>query len=491
MKLALVFLATAALLAHAQEVNIKNMHAADGTVTGGTVAECDTSKDYFPWKTPRGAQAPAAKFTVEYFNYYKVVTTTDASPKKYLLVQRGCPTPADVTADMTLQVPLKSVAVASASWFRFFEAMGERHSIKGVNGYYSTSPCMNKMFEDSKITDMSWFGWNATTSLYTGATDPSAFTSSIEAHFVDAWTGGKNGVYVGASYEPTYQAASEWVHYISTFFNKEEEVSLFSQRSRNRWICSSTNADVSVEPKVVWTDYYPTSYGATSPAGWVINQCKEGDPSYRHCELIKAARGTPVTDFTASSSPNLYDKGNGQLLGVSDADFKKFSQDADVIVIAQNYCDSFSGTGTVETCDAHWKGILGKLEGTSAHTNDQVYDIGRQADPSGGVGYFEASVMPEVLLQDMIKATSGGMTEHEMVYLRKMKSEGVGNQITCASNAAAIGCIPTQAGLASTCTNTASDPIVSTATECGAGSTVRAMPLLVALGAVVAVFFSQ
>ena len=86
-------------------------------------------------------------------------------------------------------------------------------------------------------------------------------------------------------------------------------------------------------------------------------------------------------------------------------------------------------TGTVESCDAHWKGIVAKLEGTAAHTNDQIYDIGRQADPNGGTGYFEATVMPEMLLQDMIKATKAGESEHEFVYLRKMISEGVGNQI--------------------------------------------------------------
>mmetsp|Transcript_50782 Transcript_50782/g.126420 ORF Transcript_50782/g.126420 Transcript_50782/m.126420 type:complete len:492 (+) Transcript_50782:79-1554(+) len=491
MRLILAALAVIAV-ASAQEVNVKNTYSDAGDVTAGTVATCDTSKDYFPWKIPAGASKPTALYDVTYHKYYKVVKTTGTSPKTYLLVQRGCTAPTGVTADATFEVPLKSVAVASASWFKFFEAMGERHAIKGVNGYYSTAPCMNKLFADGKVTDMSFYSYNTTTSLYQGATDPAAFTASIDAHFVDTWTSGKNSIYIGTSYEPTYQAASEWVHYISTFFNKEEEVGLFSTRSRNRWVCSSTNADVSIAPKVIWTDYYKTSYGPTSPAGWVINQCKEGDASYRHCELIKAARGVPSTEFTATSSPDLYDKGNGQLLGVSDADFTEYSKDADVIVIANNYCGSFSGTGTVETCNTHWREIVAKLSSTSAHANDQIFDIGRQATPNGGSGYFEASVMPEMLLQDMIKATSGGQSDHQYVYLRKMISEGVGNQIKCADQPAAVGCIPTQADLAAKCTSTVNDPMHDAgSTECGAAASLQASAMLAALLAALAVFFSH
>ena len=57
------------------------------------------AQDYFPWKIPSGAQAHTALFSVEYKNYYKIVKTTGATTKTYLLVQRGCTAPTGVVRD--------------------------------------------------------------------------------------------------------------------------------------------------------------------------------------------------------------------------------------------------------------------------------------------------------------------------------------------------------------------------------------------------------
>ncbi len=62
---------------------------------------------------------------------------------------------------------------------------------------------------------------------------------------------------------------------------------------------------------------------------------------------IQSANANIISAFsgTAATSPSLYDKGNGQLLGVSDADMITYSKDADVIIIANQYCSSWTKTG--------------------------------------------------------------------------------------------------------------------------------------------------
>lgn len=485
--LGLICVVGCVLQAQAQQENIVNKYGNGGITAEGTVATCDVTGavDYFPWKIPSGAMAPKAKFTVEYKKYYKIVKTTGASPKTYLLTQKGCKAPTDVTADVKVEIPLKSVAVASSTWFGFFSYIGESMSIKGVNGFYSADPCLNKRAADASVLDMSYpVSYNRTSSVYDGL--KADFTTGLEASFVDDWTAGKNPIYVGAEKESTYLVAAEWIHFISAFYNKEQDTALFASRSKNRWACSSASVPkASVVPKVAWINYMP-NYGKTSPAGWQVNNCLETDASFRHCDVIKAAGGSPVTGFTATASPNMYDKKNGQILGVSDADIAMFVQSADVIVIANHYCSAFDKTGDVESCNKYWNDAVEKLKDSSAYKNKQIYDIGMTQDPLGGSALLEAAVQPEVILQDIITAIANKEApkagDHKRVYLRKMLGEGVGNQVTCASKPAALGCKPTKDDLAKKCDAVAAIPSeTARATECSAGAALRALPLLAAV----------
>lgn len=335
--------------------NAINTYNDAGVKAEGKIGECDTTVDYFPWKIPTSTMIKA-QFEISYHKYYKIVKTTGATKKTYLLVQRGCPAPLGVTSDVQVTIPLKSVVLASGSWIGFVEHIGEGMAIKGVNGLYTTSPCVNKRAmastTEGKIIDMSAYDYNATTSLYQPCSycagpkvGDAALTSGIDAHFVDGWSSGKNGIFFGPEGEPTYLAANEWVHYMSAFFNKEKETSLFSTQSKNRWTCWSGGATgAAVMPKIAWIDYYGISYGETTPVGFVVNQCNtKDDASYRFCDMIKAAGGTPVSDYvpTKATSPSFYDKKNGQILGVSDEDIKKYVANADLIVF-QNQVRTYS-----------------------------------------------------------------------------------------------------------------------------------------------------
>jgi hypothetical protein len=163
-------------------------------------------------------------------------------------------------------------------------------------GFYSSSPCLNKLSVEKTLVDSSAYSYSDADGYYkTGVnntkTPDAKFTSMIEASFVDGvFSTGKNEIIVGDNNEATYQAVSEWIHYISAFYNREAEVSAFVAQSRGRWVChSSTTLRVTgSRPKAVWVNYLAQAYGKTSPKGWIINTCKSpNDPSYRYCDLIK------------------------------------------------------------------------------------------------------------------------------------------------------------------------------------------------------------
>ncbi|KAJ1467636.1 hypothetical protein T484DRAFT_1858117, partial [Baffinella frigidus] len=101
------------------------------------LASCVAGDEAFPEKT-----------TVDYKKTYKRVVNTAVTPNKvYLLYQRGCPAPTTETAGPNngiFAVPLTGVKVDSSTFFPWFEYMGDRGAIRGVNGMYTASQCMWK-----------------------------------------------------------------------------------------------------------------------------------------------------------------------------------------------------------------------------------------------------------------------------------------------------------------------------------------------------------
>jgi hypothetical protein len=120
------------------------------TAVAGTLVGCTAETDAFPDK----AKVAFAGFAVEYKKTYKIVTNKNTMPElKYLLWQRGCPKPAE--ADSTdysgvFEVPLRSVAVTSSTYFGAFDFMGERTALRLIidNQLYTNIPCMHKQVAD-------------------------------------------------------------------------------------------------------------------------------------------------------------------------------------------------------------------------------------------------------------------------------------------------------------------------------------------------------
>jgi len=135
--------------------------------------------------------------------------------------------------------------------------------------------------------------------------------------------------------------------------------------------------------------------------------------------------------------------------------FGDWAADVDVIIVADCTC-TYKGAMTVAACDDLWKNkFLSSLSATKAFKNQKIYDVGRTLDPSGGTDYFVSlPVEPDAFLADVIAVTwPSAAAGHNMVYLRNMFTEGVGNLRSCAAYNLTYGCVPSANSLSAQCTS--------------------------------------
>ena len=176
---------------------------------------------------------------------YKIVENK-AEGKKYLLKQRGCPNPSDSTVTALrndaatfggeFDVPLKSVAVTSSTYFPFLEQMGERPALRLYNTgtKYGATGCMQKQYEDgwTKAKSLKWDstnGWyadaNWNSAFDTGEADTDPALATIEATFTSSLSHSNvnmNSILLSDTAEPTFYGRGEWMEYMALWFNREQ-----------------------------------------------------------------------------------------------------------------------------------------------------------------------------------------------------------------------------------------------------------------------------
>ena len=172
------------------------------------------SVDYFPTKL---ASDFSAGWEVTYHNSYKVIDV--AGDHKIVAYQCGTPVPTVEGATMVVQIPFTTVTVMSTTYIPFFELIGYRQAIKGVNGIqYVSSPCLRDAIAAGNVRNI-------------GSTNGMPSISDInavgaDAVFIGPWLtlDGVNSptIPVVESVETTAIAGTEWLEYVSLFMNAEE-----------------------------------------------------------------------------------------------------------------------------------------------------------------------------------------------------------------------------------------------------------------------------
>lgn len=210
--------------------------ALDENLTDGCVADYSADVDYFPDKIEI---VDASKFTVEYFNNYKVLRVADAfdgAPGfNYVLVQ--CGTPAPSPADFAegtqfIDVPSGDLITLSTTQLPALSQLGLLDHLAGVDsGFYISSPEVVRMIADGAVAEVG-FGAEVNIELvlelqpqlvmsygYNPATD--AHPVLLEAGIFTA---------LDASWrELSPLGRAEWLKFTALFYNLEARASAIYQ----------------------------------------------------------------------------------------------------------------------------------------------------------------------------------------------------------------------------------------------------------------------
>ncbi|EKX32924.1 hypothetical protein GUITHDRAFT_166586, partial [Guillardia theta CCMP2712] len=369
-------------------------------VSVGTVSSCNENVDQFPDKV-----APLfAKYGITYKNTYKIVENKVLN-KKYVLYQRGCSRPAAADGqdiDGVFEIPLSKVYMSSSTYFGFMELMGERSSMRIINGLYSSSPCLHRQVSDGWTKNAPFTNWCSSTLGYCDLkdTDNNATTPNvqvpnealnalkIEGSFCTTGLVCKNPIMVSDISENNFYAAGEWIEYFSVFFNREAIVGQFADTTRQRWVTSSEFAmSIQDKKRVLFVSYWKEAYPAYGTyKGWEVKTCDPSTSYTRYCELVKAAGAIAVNSDTSALA---------------------------------------------------------------------VFDFGRKADPSGGTEWLAGGqLQPDALLLDVIKSVyPDKVPKHEFVFMRNLLDSVKSGSLDCANVPTQLGCPMTGKELIAKCTD--------------------------------------
>ncbi|OBZ90050.1 hypothetical protein A0J61_01905 [Choanephora cucurbitarum] len=193
----------------------------------------DKTVDRYNFKTTM-TNVSLSGFTIEYKNYYKVVTNTITS-KSYCLVGFEQPIPEGCHSETTVSIPVKSFSVDSDAYgvIPFIELLDLQKNITKTATTNITSPCIANGSRDTNITspDMIF-----------------SFSTSYGATYVD-FSANQDTLL------PLQKAS--WLLYIGAFFDLELKSSAVYNQIVNNYNCHKDNlARLGYSPKgVAWTTF--------------------------------------------------------------------------------------------------------------------------------------------------------------------------------------------------------------------------------------------
>jgi iron complex transport system substrate-binding protein len=374
------------------------LEAPTHNLTDGCIPEGQFSAeiDYFPEKA---SLQYTDGFSIEYHNYYKVVTVKTPWPGaaeslQYALVQCGAPAPESFLDEQIIEVPIKSIVTMSTSYLPFLDELGLLDRLVGLDdATYVSNPTVLKMAEEGKLTMLGYgSGVNVEKALELKPDLIMTYGSGApeyDAHPLLIQAGLK--VAVNAEWLDTSPLGrAEWGKFIAAFFNKEADAeALFAEKAARYDELKALTADLTEKP----TAFTATAYQGT----WNV----PGGDSFAAAFLKDAGAAYLWADDTSTGSLPL----------AFEAVFEK-AKDADY----------WLNVGFVFTLD-DLKAMDARYADFAAFQNGSVWNNDARTSPNGGNDYYESAVAhPELVLADLIKIFHPGLLpEHELVYYRQLK----------------------------------------------------------------------
>ena len=358
----------------------------------------DPAREYFPHKA--GLQY-AESFDIEYFGNYKLVTVHTPWPEaeeavRYLLVQRGTPSPDGYDGVPRIAVPVRRLAALSTTQLPHLELLDALDNLVAVSDIeVVNSPGVIRRFGEGGIVEIGYgpgVNLELVLELETDVVMTAATAQSRHnAHPVLQQAG--VGVAINAEYtEPSLLGRTEWLKFTAAFLNAE---ALAEQRFAE--IAAGYHRYAALVQDLP-ADQRPTVFGGSL---WGDTWHVAGGRSYA-AQLIAAAGGAYLwaDDDSRGSLP---------------LDFEavyEMAHDAEVWLTMRN---EWLSLAQVQASDERYTAL-------GAFASGRVYNANARLNANGGNDYWERGLVePHIVLADFIRILHPErLPGHELEYYRKL-----------------------------------------------------------------------
>lgn len=324
---------------------------------------------------------------LEVFNPWK---NKQVHARYYLTRKDSVKLPADGVA---IQIPLKTIAIASCTHIEFLRLLGVLNQVKAVcNASTIYNAYLREQIKSHAVADIGdAFNINAekVLALQVQALAVSGHNQFDERiHFLEGT--GLPVLYNNEWMESDLLARAEWIRFFAVFWGKEALAdSLFRETEKNYLHIKALaeNAD-SKAPTILSGDHFRGTWYLPAGKNFTTQLFRDAGGDYR---LAK--------DTASGSKPYSFE----QVL----RDF----HDADIWV----------GAASAASLD-ELKNIDGRYAWFKAFKEKRVYSYTRRNTPEGGNDYWESAVAhPDSLLADFVKLFHPELLpEHEWVFLKQL-----------------------------------------------------------------------
>lgn len=371
-------------------------------LTDDCVTDFDESVDYFPEKVEF---LDATNISIEYHNYYKVVTVLDAfdgaEPFDYVLVQCGTPMPAvDDFADDTqfIEVPAGDIIALSTTQLPSLTQLDLLDNLVGLSSFdYVNTPAVREMIDSGELEAVGYgSGINVelVLSMEPDLVMASGYDPDTDAHPVLL----EAGIFtaLNASWrEMTPLGRAEWIKYVSLFYNAEAQATQVYDSiaaSYNEAKQLAANVPEGDRPTVLWNRFWSPRESWTIP----------GADTYIGT-LIQDAGGQIVL---AELAPD-------DSVDVSFEIAYEGGLNADIWSI-----DAFG----IDTLDALFAEDS-RYADFAAVASGNVWNNNLDVNENGGNNYYELGVTnPDLVLRDLVAIFHPELLpDHEFVFYRRLE----------------------------------------------------------------------
>lgn len=378
--------------------------ALDHNLRDGCVENYAADVDYFPQKAEI---IDAAKFTVEYFSNYKVVSVADAfdgAPDfKYVLAQCGtpAPAPADFPADTQfIEVPTGDLITLSTTQLPALSQLGLLDHLIGVDsGYYISTPEVVSLIDDGEVAEV---GFGAEVNI--------ELVLELEPHLVMSY--GYNpasdahpvlleaGIFTAldASWrELSPLGRAEWLKFAALFYNLEARAAaIYDDIVAQYEAVKASAADIDAEdrPSVLINSFLGYA------DAWFI----PGEDTYVG-QLVRDAGGDLLLAEAGSASSH----------GLSFESVYEGGFDADIWLV-----ETFGVNSSADLL-----ALDSRFGDFGAFQSGDIWNNNRDENANGGNNYYEWGVTnPHLVLADLLAIFHPDQKpDHEFAFYQRLASE--------------------------------------------------------------------